>query len=352
MKTNNLFFLTLITGALMMVSACNQNDRVNPILSEIPPLPDEIVGPYRIEGSNILKEDIAVFYKGVNTMQTYGLVNPLPMNNWNIKIAREFVGNLREQPITGDAIQASDGVWYHPLQKIVDQNRANNIITILCPFGWINKTQMRTLLTGLNPSSQNFYQDYKIKMRSIADHFKNQPDVWIEVWNEPYNWNNENGYSHELWLRDMKDMVDNLRRVKGFQNIIIVPGNEQGQSENAILVKGNELLKGRYNLLFDLHVYEKWLLNTTEGQLVSRIENLKNKNLAFLFGEIGVQNVGQVMPVRHFLKAARITNISVLAWLWNQNSQDNNALLTDDGQPNSTTTNNSWGTEYKNFLSD
>ena len=57
-------------------------------------------------------------------------------------------------------------------------------------------------------------------MKTIAEHFKNQPDVWIEVWNEPYHWNNENEYTNDLWLKDMKDMVDNLRWVEGFQNII------------------------------------------------------------------------------------------------------------------------------------
>jgi len=101
-----------------------------------------------------------------------------------------------------------------------------------------------------------------------------------------------------------------------------------------------------------LHAYEKWLLNTSENELVSKIENLKNKNFAFIIGEVGVQNAGQIMPVQHFLNAARITNVSVLAWLWNQNSKDNNALLTDDGLPNATAGNNFWGKKYKDFLSD
>jgi len=355
MKITSLPIASLITVLLIVVTACNQDNPIIPIEDghnlEIPPLPDELLGPYQIEDAKLLKNNETVFYKGVNTMQTYGLVNPDLMNEWNIEIIREFIGNLREQPIDGAAIKASDNVWYHPLQKIVDQNRANNKITILCPFGWVNNTGQRTLLTGLFPSAQPFYEGYKLKMKQIAEHFKNQPDVWIEVWNEPYHWNNENGYSHELWLRDMKDMVDNLRWVEGFQNIILVPGNEQGQSENAIIANGNELLEGRYNLLFDLHAYEKWLLNTNEEDLVTKIENLKNKNFAFIIGEVGVQNVGEVMPVQHFLNAASISEVCVLAWVWNQNSNDNNSLLTNDGLPNSNASNNYWGAKYKDFLS-
>ena len=356
MKFTRLPLMALFASLLLVVMACNLDNSITPIEGDetnldIHPIPDEPVGPYWVDGSKLTKNDEAVFYKGANTLQTYGLGNPDLMNAWNVQIIREFIGNLREQPIDGNAIQASDGVWYHPLQKIVDQNRANNKITILCPFGWVNNVGQRSLFTGLNPSSQPFYEEYKVKMKTIAEHFKNQPDVWIEVWNEPYHWNNENEYTNDLWLKDMKDMVDNLRWVEGFQNIILVPGNEQGQSENVIIAKGKELLQGRYNLLFDLHAYEKWLLNRSEDELISKIENIKNKDFAFIIGEVGVQNVGELMPVQHFLNAASITNVSVLAWLWNQNSQDNNALLTDDGLPNGTASNNFWGTKYKYLLS-
>lgn len=351
MEMTRLYLLTFLIGIIL--TACITDAPTNDELNlSIPPVPDSIEGPFTIEGANLLKDNKVVHYKGVNAMQSFGLVNPALMNEWNVQIVREFIGNLREQPIDGNAIQASDGVWYHPLQNIVDQNRTNNKITILCPFGWVDINGQQTLLTGLNPSSQPFYQSYKIKMRQIAEHFKNQPDVWIQVWNEPYHWNNENSYFHELWLDDMIDMVDNLRWIDGFHNIIIVPGNEQGQSEDAIIAKGDDLLKSRYNLLFDLHVYEKWLANTTEEELVNRLENLKSKNFAFIIGEVGVQNAGRVMRVKHFLNAVKTTEITVLAWLWNRDSSYNNALLTNDGLPNSTVNNNYWGLKYKEFLQD
>lgn len=58
-------------------------------------------------------------------------------------------------------------------------------------------------------------------------------------------------------------MVDNLRSVEGFNNIIVVPGNEQEQSEVAILEQGNNSLPNRKNIVFDIHAYEKWLINST-----------------------------------------------------------------------------------------
>lgn len=91
----------------------------------------------------------------------------------------------------------------HPLQQIVDSHRAHGRITILCPFGWVNDQGEQVLFSGLNPKEQAFFEAYKLKMKALAEHFKNQPDVWIEVWNEPFHWNNENNYSDKLWLDTM-----------------------------------------------------------------------------------------------------------------------------------------------------
>jgi mannan endo-1,4-beta-mannosidase len=317
---------------------------------EIPPVPKGPIRPFHVEGGSLHYQGLPVTYKGVNAMQTFGLVDPGLMNDWKVEIVREFIGNLREQPIQGAALQASDGKWYHSLQKIVDQNRAHKRITIFCPFGWVDEAGKQTLFTGLNPSTQSFYPAYRGKMQAIAEQFKNQPDVWLEVWNEPYSWNNQQGYTHALWLKDMADMVDNLRRVLGFQNIILVPGNEQGQSEAAVIANGAELLTGRYNLLFDLHAYEKWLQNTSEAQLVTRLQALKKANFAVVIGEVGVYNAGNNLDPSAFLAAVKQTDVSVMAWLWNQDSSYKNALLTNEGLPNATAENAYWGKRFQDYL--
>jgi mannan endo-1,4-beta-mannosidase len=260
--------------------------------------------------------------KGVNALNTFGIGDHDLMDQWNVEIVREFIGNIREQPIDGAAIQGADTSWLHPLQEVVDANRSHNKVTILCPFGWVDENGEQTSFTGLNPSEQTFYGEYKLKMREIAEHFKDQPDVWIEVWNEPYNWNNENGYIHVLWLKDQKNMVDNLRRVNGFQSIIVVPGNEQGQTENSILLYGKDLLVNRYNIIFDLHAYEKWLINTTKSGLMERVEKIKALDVAFLIGEVGVINSSGLMQHGVFLSVMDTAGISTLAWLWNKNSND------------------------------
>jgi len=304
---------------------------------------------YKVIDNTIIRNGKPFIANGVNTLNSFGIANQDLIKPWNITIVREFIGNLREQPISGGAIQDAQGFYLHSLQSIVDANRANDLVTILCPFGWVDNLGKQTLFTGLNPKEQPFYDSYKIKMKAIAKHFKNQPDVWLEVWNEPYHFNNDNGYTHDLWLSDQTDMIDNLRAVEGFNNIIVVPGNEQGQSETVILEKGAALLAHHSNIVFDLHAYEKWLLNNTSATIQSRITLLHTSGFAILFGEIGVINASGLMSVTDFLSIAKKSQIITLAWLFNRNTNDQNALLTDEGAENNTN-NNNWGTTFKSFL--
>lgn len=303
---------------------------------------------YSIHSDEIYFDGEPVFYYGVNAMQTYGLNNASLMRDWRIQIVREFIGNFREQPFAGAAIQGSDEQWYHPLQSIVDQNRTNGMVTILCPFGWVEDTGSQILLTGLTPSEQAFYEKYKLRLRDLTIHFKDQPDVWIEVWNEPFHWNNENGYSHDLWLSEMDQLVQIVRRESN-DKIVVVPGNEQGQSEAAILQYGSHFTDLYKNVVFDLHAYEKWLLNVTSSEVESRIKKLRENGFAIVFGEVGVINASELMPVDDFLAAAKNSKVSLLGWLWVQNGAYQNALLNENGEENNLN-NLNWGRTYKQVL--
>ena len=81
-----------------------------------------------------------------------------------------------------------------------------------------------------------------------------------------------------------------------------------------------------------------------------RLFKLQVKKLPFLFGEVGVVTEGAPLsnPI-NFLEACDELSIGALAWLWNTNTEDQNSLLTDEGQPNNTN-NFNWGTTFKTFL--
>jgi mannan endo-1,4-beta-mannosidase len=315
-----------------------------------PPIPETLKGPFEIVDAAILYNDSVVSLRGVNAMQTFGGMSDSVLEAWNVAITREFIGNLGEQPIDGYAIEGTDGKWLHPLQDIVDRNRAQHRVTLLCPFGWVDDSGAVELFSGLNPLEVDFYQGYKSKMIELAAHFKDQPDVWIQVWNEPFHWDNQNGYSHALWQVTMEELVDNLRWVEGFENIIVVPGNEQGQSEEVLLTNGKRLLEGRYNVLFDVHAYEKWLVGSSSTQIKSRIQDIEKEGLALIFGEVGVHNVSDIMNPEDFLVAVDELDVSTLAWLFVPDSANPNALLNNTYAPNATAANNFWGSVFQSFL--
>lgn len=299
------------------------------------------VDTYTVSGAALQQNTVAKTWRGANAMHVFG-GDSSDMNAWNVDIVREFIGDLKNTPITGGAINVN-GTWLHSLEELITRNRANDKVTVIAPFGWDG-----VVFSGLNPSQQSFYTAYKARMRDWANYIKTQPDVWIEVWNEPYRWDNI-GYpaDHSLWLADMSDMVDNIRAT-GCKNIILVPGNLQGQGEDAILAKGAALLKNRSNIVFDLHAYERWLQGTTFATIETRLNAIKAKNVAVLFGEIGPMNAGSLMNPTAFLKAARRQNLTTLAWLWKWDGADQDALLDGAGGANNTN-NNNWGSLYQNF---
>jgi mannan endo-1,4-beta-mannosidase len=264
--------------------------------------------------------------------------------NWNMDIAREFIGNMKEEPLTGSVIRDANGAYLYPLQTIADSNRSNHHITVFCSFGWDGTGN--TLFTGTRPTQTSWWNEYKIKLQQWALQFKDQPDVWLEVWNEPYRYDRADGYNDAIWLNDMNEMVSIIRNA-GNNNIILVPCAEQGQDESVLLNQGNAFLSGKHNILFDVHAYEKWLLvsNTVMG---SRLQQLQQKNLPVFFGETAPMNAGTLMNPQSFLDSAYNKGLSVCAWTWKYDGNDADALLDLNGLPNNNN-NNNWGSMYKNY---
>lgn len=128
---------------------------------------------YTISGNKIYNFENPVQLIGANTFHIFG-AGSRDMNSWNLDLAREFVGNVNETPLSGWAIRDVNGSFLHSLQAVVDSNRINNRVTILCPFGWNGGSQ--TEFGGKMPSETYWWNDFKIKLQHWAIHFKDQPD--------------------------------------------------------------------------------------------------------------------------------------------------------------------------------
>ena len=320
---------------LMLFFSCKKEDL---------PVSTENNLDYWISGSAIIHKDKPVQLIGANAFHVFS-VGSNDMNSWNLDIVREFNGNCKETPLTGGPIKSLNGSYLYSLQSIVDDNRINNKITILCAFGW--DANNSTEFTGKNPTQTFWWNDYKVKLAQWAVQFKNQADVWIEVWNEPYRYDRADGYTDALWMNDMNELTSIIRNT-GNQNIILIPCAEQGQDESVLINKGAEFLINKSNILFDIHGYEKWLLDNPTA-IDSRLSQLQNKKIPIIFGETAPMNAGVLMNPKPFLDILSNRGLSVCAWVWKKDENDQDALLTPSGLPNDNN-NNNWGTTFQNFV--
>ena len=296
---------------------------------------------YQIINSKITYNSKNIQLIGANTMHVFS-AGSADMNSWNLDIAREFIGNIKETPLTGFPIQDSHGTYLYSIQNMIDENRKQNKISWICAFGWDGNTS--TLFTGKSPETSFWWEDYKAKLRSWAIQFKDQNDVWIEVWNEPYRYDRADGYTDAIWLKNMNELTAIIRET-GNKNIIVIPCAEQGQDESVLLHKGNEFLIGKSNIIFDIHGYEKWLLDSPTN-INNRLDALSN--LPIIFGETAPMNAGVLMDPMSFLNILYEKGYSVCAWVWKKDESDQDALMTRDGLPNNNN-NNNWGTTFKNL---
>ena len=333
-QANKNIFLLLPFLFLMLFSSCKKEDLPVSNMSNI---------DYSISGPSIMHKGKSIQLIGANAFHVFG-VGSNDMYTWNIDIIREFNGNCKETPLTGSPIQSSNGSYLYSLQSIVDDNRINNKITILCAFGWDGNSA--TEFTGKNPTQTFWWNNFKAKLAQWAVHFKNQPDVWIEVWNEPYRYDRTDGYTDTQWMNDMNELTSIIRNT-GNPNIILIPCAEQGQDESVLLNKANEFLAKKSNILFDIHGYEKWLLDNPTS-IDSRLSHLYDKKIPIIFGETAPMNAGVLMNPKPFLDILSNRGISVCAWVWKKDAADQDALLTTSGLPNDNN-NNNWGSTFKNL---
>lgn len=322
----------LIISVILIVLSCSKDSNSNSL----------DIG-YRINGNTILVDNSVKQFVGANALHSFG-AGSSDMPTWNLNIAREFVGNISENPIDGFPIQDSNGQFLHSLQFIVNDNRSNGLVTILCPFGW--NGQNETLFTGKFPTATEYWDAFKLKLAEWSEYFKDQDDVWIEVWNEPYRFDRSDGYTDTIWSNTMTELY-NVVRTTGNNNIVLIPCAEQGQDESVLNNIGQTFLANKGNVLFDIHAYEKWLL-VDEATISNRVQTLISNNLPVFFGEVAPVNAGVLMNPESFLNIIHDNQLSYAAWLWKYDETDQDALLTTQGLPNDVN-NNNWGTLFRSF---
>ncbi len=298
-------YFSLVLSCLSFLIACQVIEGcVNPFPPESFPVIKSQV--FSTNGSKLMRNNKSWEFRGTNKMSHWDL-NYDEISSWGMDIARECI----------DMKCSTD----YDLQSIVSLARKKGFVVILTAF-WYDSDAFPggstpypgCQLLGVIPSQDTRYQAIITRWKQIAKLFANQSDVWFGIWNEPYHWDKTKTAPSSQWLFDTSSMIDSLRET-GANNIVVVCGNAMGQGHEPFLEKGSELLKGRKNIVFDIHAYDTYW--NIQGSAIEKILNdLNNRNIApVLIGEFadnGSQGYETIM------NSCRNTHTSLVAWLWGQ----------------------------------
>lgn len=280
---------------------------------------------YSVNGVRLCKNGAVWAGGGVDAFDQFGTSDK---SGWGIKMVREVVDDLSECPIDANAGVLATSIGYlHPLEEVVNNNRAQGLVTILCPFGW--DTSGNTQILGNTPSAMSWYGSFKSRLAAVAGKFAGASDVWIEVWNEPYAWDNA-GFSESQWLSDMNDLYRTIRQA-GNTNIVLIPGQANDTQETVLLHQG-AFLSGKSNVLATLHCYNGWTAYS-QASSESRIQAIRHAGWALLFGEVGRDQWSS--DCTRLLNASVTQQVPSLGWSWaaaDGSSLVNNGAATSWGQ--------------------
>jgi hypothetical protein len=275
-----------------------------------------------------------------------------------------------------DIVNSSTSAGPNSLDEVIRYAPPNTIV-LLCPY-WFNGEK----LAGKNPTEFNF-EAIRLRLNELAYHYKDNQNVWMELWNEPFNETFPNDLAgHQAWYNAMFTLASVIRNPRDPNNLngpsfpslkmIVVPVSNWGTNETCLLrmVNGKSMGQTMTNafqdrLIFDIHPYEFWIFKKsdpksgryTREEIGARIKTLKDAQCTVFFGEFSPKNNTVIMDVAPLLGAFKDQGVGGAAFLWNnRNGEYGNgspaALYLENGQnyqPNNMS-NRMYGTKVRNWI--
>ena len=164
-------------------------------------------------------------------------------------------------------------------------------------------------------------QDY---WRDMAQEFKDNPNVWFNLHNEPGNAT----ANPEKWVAYHRELIDIIRG-EGANNLIIVDGEAWGQDFHTQTIADHalEVMTDHENILFSIHVYDQW----NNNNIGVYFDELQAQRIPIIVGEYGSENNSQdtLIASQKMLTAAQEREIGRI--VWTAKADDSNDLTTGTG---------------------
>ena len=168
--------------------------------------------------------------------------------------------------------------------------------------------------------------------RDMAQKFRDNPNVWFNLSNEPGNAIAD----PQTWVSYHREIIDVIR-AEGANNIIVVNGEAWGQDyfTQTLASSALDVMEGNENVIFDIHIYDQW--NGTNKQdnpdnpggyedIRAYLTALQNLGIPMMIGEYGSENqnanINTLDASRRAVEAANELGIGRM--VWTMRAQDNN----------------------------
>lgn len=259
--------------------------------------------PFQVVGTQIYDPDGREFItKGINMFSWQGLtqVDSL-INDWGfntIRVPNYLLGSYG-QPHPADNSYGTN-------HQIVDAFTSQGAVVIFDAHdrigGYYQNTEWEIL--------KNYW-------REMAREFKDNPNVWFNLHNEPGNATP----NPEKWVSYHRELID-LIRAEGANNLIVVDGEAWGQDYHTqtIATHAREILNKNQNIVFSIHAYEQW----NDNDIASYLDELYVRDIPVIIGEYGAENEGQstLAATSQTITATQEREIGRIVWEANLTSGD------------------------------
>ena len=153
------------------------------------------------------------------------------------------------------------------------------------------------------------FETLKDYWREMAQQFKDNPNVWFNLQNEPGN----AVANPEQWVQYHRELID-IIRAEGAENMIIVDGEAWGQDYHTQTIANNaqDIMNGNDNVMFSIHVYDQW----NNQDIGAYLDILEANGIPIMIGEYGSINNGQsTLPASQaMMEAVQEREIGRIAW--------------------------------------
>ena len=273
----------------------------------------------------------------------------------------EFWEKTSVTDLTAEHVGVMRDIWrFNTVRLNVDSNQLpdiwtsaelDRVLTLVTDAGLVAMVENHPYGTGQDPTPDQIAETAE-GFATLAERWADNPCVWFNPFNEPggkrgesvYDINNSDVTVDDAWVRWHEPVIEAIR-VASPDAVIVLDdthfgqgraGNEYSPVETAILTYGPALNERHDNLLYSVHLYDRWGGDTDD--LAAFFDGARDAGIAVVVGETGGHPVEGPFftqgywPTSQAFFASRRPGVGVLLWHGRTGHQSGMSVAADQGQ--------------------